>query len=653
LVAVLLPGLAEPISAQPEKADSASAVAGPEFATLEGSVTDAEGQPVANALVLVIRKTWPRNRYRQDAFETRTDERGRYALVDLYRMGERCAILVSVYQLGHTLTSIYHTNNEGTRLAPDSLASKPATPVAVQLVDSQGKGVSGARLVALQRKSASGEEHFIYAISADRLAALWTVTDSDGRANLSVLAPGDEATVAVDAGGTLRQLTFKADKDRTNNLTLPDEVRASPVRPARRAPRPLPRPDQSQPSNPAHVDWVRKHAIVLRSIDPADTDFGDLAALEPLIGDARIVMLGEQSHGDGAAFHTKTRLIKHLHQRMGFDVLAFESGLYDCRKSWSAFRDGQPARAAAELGVFGIWTLSEQTQPLFEYLAASATSDRPLELAGFDSQMTAAASRLHLADDIKSLAAKLGPDAIAAETLSTVLAGLDPLQKSETLGERLQMFTAGCKEFETACREAAASGQSREEMLFWSQYFRSLSALGRQRSATGSSREGGNLRDQQMAENLAWLATTAYPHRRIIVWAASFHIMSNQQTIIGESGESPYTNTRTMGHELRSHIDPRHVFTIGFTASEGQAGAWMRPARTLPAPTGGSLEDVFARTGQENFVLGLRDLDADGGWLASPLTASPLGYAPMTADWTRVFDAMVFNRVMYPSTRKK
>src|SRR5690606_14693133 len=41
----------------------------------------------------------------------------------------------------------------------------------------------------------------------------------------------------------------------------------------------------------------------------------DLRALERAIGDARIVLLGEQNHGDGATFMTKARIVEHLHYK--------------------------------------------------------------------------------------------------------------------------------------------------------------------------------------------------------------------------------------------------------------------------------------------------------------------------------------------------
>src|SRR5947199_3209454 len=131
---------------------------------------------------------------------------------------------------------------------------------------------------------------------------------------------------------------------------------------------PLAKADEpaTPPSREARVAWLKEHAIGLRSIDPADDDFSDLEPLRAAIGTARIVQLGEQSHGDGATFHAKARLIKFLHQKMGFDVLAFESGLYDCRKAWELLKAGKDPHEAVPQGVFGIWTARKQFKPEIE-----------------------------------------------------------------------------------------------------------------------------------------------------------------------------------------------------------------------------------------------------------------------------------------------
>jgi len=100
-----------------------------------------------------------------------------------------------------------------------------------------------------------------------------------------------------------------------------------------------PKPADANPPDP-HIAFLKDASIPIRTIDPKDEDFSDLMPLIEKIGTARLVLLGEQSHGDGSCFQGKSRLIKFLHQKMGFDVLAFESGMFDMHWVDDAMRNG-------------------------------------------------------------------------------------------------------------------------------------------------------------------------------------------------------------------------------------------------------------------------------------------------------------------------
>src|SRR5262249_46509627 len=144
----------------------------------------------------------------------------------------------------------------------------------------------------------------------------------------------------------------------------------------------------AQTSKPTRVAWLKDHAFKVRTLDPNDEDFSDLQPLKRILSDSIIVMLGEESHGDGTTFHAKRRIIKFLHKEMGFDVLAFESGIYDCHKAWEYLKNGEPAQKAMERGIYPIWSQSQQVQSLIEYIGAVAKTDHPLEVAGFDCQFS-------------------------------------------------------------------------------------------------------------------------------------------------------------------------------------------------------------------------------------------------------------------------
>jgi hypothetical protein len=77
--------------------------------------------------------------------------------------------------------------------------------------------------------------------------------------------------------------------------------------------------------------WIAKNAVALRSIDPRDDDFADLAPLRQFIGSARFVLLGEFS-SNIADVYAKYRLVRFLHEEMGFDVIASKLPFFDAEE---------------------------------------------------------------------------------------------------------------------------------------------------------------------------------------------------------------------------------------------------------------------------------------------------------------------------------
>jgi erythromycin esterase len=158
----------------------------------------------------------------------------------------------------------------------------------------------------------------------------------------------------------------------------------------------------TQPTTDALQAWIAESSVVIRSVNAADEDFSDLEPLGKAIGSARVVQLGEPSHGAGTGFEAKVRLARFLHARLGFDVLVWESGLYDVRLTEASLRAGEDPQKAALRGIFSIWSASAEVKPLLDYVKTSQTTTRPIEMAGFDLQFTCDASFEHFADDLRS-----------------------------------------------------------------------------------------------------------------------------------------------------------------------------------------------------------------------------------------------------------
>jgi erythromycin esterase len=155
-----------------------------------------------------------------------------------------------------------------------------------------------------------------------------------------------------------------------------------------------------------------------------------------------------------------------------------------------------------------------------------------------------------------------------------------------------------------------------------------------------------------MADNLLWLAREAYPDRKIIVWAATYHSMRNAQTIQSDYPDLDYSEAVSMGHLLSEQLGDA-VYTVACTPYEGSFGNifWDNPMDLEPAP-GDSLEGLWAATKHDKAFVDLRHLPTSGAWLqAEQLGRAAFAYRPVRANWSQIVDGLVFLRTMTRATR--
>lgn len=400
--------------------------------------------------------------------------------------------------------------------------------------------------------------------------------------------------------------------------------------------------------------WLKYNAVEVSQISPFHTDFSDLQPLKTAISDSRIVMLGEQSHGDGSTFLAKVRLIKFLHQEMGFDVVAFESGLYDCHKVWLDILYGDNALYASRTGVYEIWSRCREVEPLFEYINSVSHGPNFLEIAGFDFQFTAN-SRLYLVEDLEKFLYQNNGQILKNKRWSLFKEVLQNLINSEYYLPDEESKTTFYNILDAARNEIDLF-ESRMNPLFqspafWKQMLKSI----RKRAERNwmipyDNVAGWNIRDAQMADNLIWLYRNVYQGRKIIVWAATLHNMRNINEINTLNLDADYSEAIPMGHiawvELRNLI-----YSIGFTGYKGTFyDRVKRRIINLPLSPEGSLEYFMNEAGFDFGIIDFRYLTDDGAWLRAQLISRPHWYFQMKADWTRMLDAMFFIRHMRHTT---
>ena len=418
---------------------------------------------------------------------------------------------------------------------------------------------------------------------------------------------------------------------------------------------------QSQESTKAdpRVVWLKKNAVELHSIDPINEDFSDLAALKKILKNVNLVLLGEESHGDGTTFLAKSRLIKFLHQEMGFNVLVFESGIYDCYNAWQLFTEGTDIHTAFRRGVWGMWSESQQVQSLIDYIGQTYATGEPLEFAGLDNFFIPDSIRAEvLVNELRQIVDSINLFGHKDERITSFINAVQHFVHYRDTFEKLNEVQV--ENFVSTAIELASSVESSNvlksrDQAFWARVLENL-ALDMQWSGLDFQNPDWALverRDRQIAHNLLSLMQDQYPDQKFIVWAASMHNARNLNQIeVQDSAlHALYQHKSVMGDVLWDELH-EEMYSLAFTAFEGEFGVWAAAEPTkLEVASSNSLEDLLVRAGHNNAIVDFRKPKAGGKWLKEKLKSRPLGYTEMIANWNLVFDGMLFTRVMTPSTK--
>ena len=82
----------------------------------------------------------------------------------------------------------------------------------------------------------------------------------------------------------------------------------------------------AQADDQTAINWLRRNAIPIQTVE-AGHGFADLQPLDKIVGDARIVALGEATHGTREFFQLKHRLIEYLATQQGFTMFSIEANM--------------------------------------------------------------------------------------------------------------------------------------------------------------------------------------------------------------------------------------------------------------------------------------------------------------------------------------
>ena len=387
------------------------------------------------------------------------------------------------------------------------------------------------------------------------------------------------------------------------------------------------------------ADGLRYHP--LRTTDPADADFADLTSLGQEIGAARVVMLGESSHGEGNVFAAKIRLVRYL-QRQGFTTVAFESGFYELARAQQDLEAGQSPATCLNKSLFPVWTHSREFQPLLALVGPGK-----LKVAGFDPQLSGEYGE-ELVEDLQAF---LGPGQPAQEVpydyLEEVIGVMGSLYTFPPTQDYALFDLAIGKASKQLRRVAATEPRRRARAGFWLQCLAGLNALARdyarndpgaKTSATFEAQDS-NVRDRLMADNLLWYLRQ-HPQERVICWGATAHFAGPFAGLQNAELQA----YRPMGALVKAALPAGQVYVLGTTTAHGAHGPVYTLPQAVPPPAPGSLEAQLDALGPECLFVPMRQPALEKA------TSSLLDYQPISGNWTQVLDGLLFLKTVRPPT---
>jgi erythromycin esterase-like protein len=380
----------------------------------------------------------------------------------------------------------------------------------------------------------------------------------------------------------------------------------------------------------------------LTSLSPADTTLAELEFLRSEIGGARVVFLGEPTHGEGNVVAAKARLVAFLQQRLGFTTLAMESGFFELHKAQRSIAAGKSVIKNLQSSVFPIWINTQEFQPVVPLVGPDG-----LRVMGFDPQLTGEYSE-DLIEDLQDFLEDDKASAVINYDLLGEAAEFMAAHFTFPPTQQLAAFETELNKVAPLLRRAAAAPTAtrRAEAVFWQQCLRSLGALARDyathdpgtKAAAEWTAADSNPRDAQMADNLLWYLRQ-HPAEKVICWGALPHF-ANRVEVLGSDELRAY---QPMGRAVKAALGADQVYILGTLAGGGTHGLPGSAGVAVPPPAPGTLEATLLALDTPLAFVSLKHQAA-----GQQLTTYAFDYQPLAGPWSEVVDGFLFFRSVVP-----
>lgn len=353
--------------------------------------------------------------------------------------------------------------------------------------------------------------------------------------------------------------------------------------------------------------------IVARAAEPFDSiEEIDLGPLLERVGDARVVLLGEATHGTSEFYRMRARITRALIEHKGFGMIAVEADWPDAARIDHYVRDRDtPSAEWKAFARFPTWMWrNEEMQEIVEWLrghnAARREHEEDVSFHGLDlySLFTSIEAVLNYLDDVDPEAGRVARERYGC---------LTPWESDPAAYGRMAL-TGRYRACEGDVAAMLADMLRRRAEYSASDGGRFADAVHNARVVASAERyyrtmyygaaESWNLRDRHMFETLSELLRARGPDSKAVVWAHNSHIGDARATEMSSRGEL------NIGQLCREEYGEQ-AFLIGFGTDRGTVAAadeWNGPMKVkeVRPAHGRSYERVCHDSGTPAFLLPLR-----------------------------------------------
>ena len=344
--------------------------------------------------------------------------------------------------------------------------------------------------------------------------------------------------------------------------------------------------------------WLKENAVHLNTIE-AGSGFDDMQPLKAIIGDARIVALGEAAHCNGSFSRAKHRMVEFLLKEMDFTVFAIEATFPGALElnDYILTGEGDPERALGAL-VYAAWNTEEILAMVKWMRQYNSTHEKKVKFYGFDVRVAGGSAKA-LYNYLRKTNGTNDYDKLLSIIMNPWTAGQfiqSPKEEKDSAKEEIESLITYLENKQSVIDQKTSSERKILEHKQWTlavQHARVLLQYIEFRSLLSNRSRATDFRDKGMAENVRWLVDYE-KGAKIILWAANAHIMATP----GSGCMGDYLR-RTFGKDM-----------VVFGLLNNRNSEELLPDDTdqgYGAPKG-SVEALLAEAGLDMAVVNLRSL---------------------------------------------